>query len=59
MKKPCEQICTSEQLDILTSFCIQKRAIKTKAKHHKFLTKMIKRARILGLLPFSHMNFVA
>lgn len=59
MKKNKEQICTQEQLELLTSFCIVKRKDKVKAKEHKFLTKMVKRARVLGLLPFSHKNLVA
>jgi ribosomal protein S18 len=59
MKKKLEELCTQEQLDALVSFRIDKKKKKESVAHHKFVTKMIKRARVLGLLPFSHLNLTA
>jgi len=56
MKKKFEELCTPEQLENLSSFRIEKKKKNATIKHHKFITKMIKRARILGLLPFSHLK---
>jgi hypothetical protein len=57
--KKFEELCTQEQMEQLISFRIEKRNLKLKVKEHKFIVKMIKRARILGLLPFTHMNLTA
>lgn len=59
MKKKLEEVCNQDQLDQLISFRISAREKKVKVKHHKFIVKMIKRARILGLLPFTHINLTA
>lgn len=54
-----DELCTPEQLGILNTFKISKRKSGTQAKKHKFIVKMIKRARVLGLLPFTHMKLTA
>lgn len=56
MTKKLEEICSNEHLAVLSTFRIVQRTKKVKAKHHKFISKMVKRARLLGLLPFTHLN---
>ena len=51
--KKVEEMCTKEQISNLTGFRIELKNNKMKKKDHKLIEKQIKRARILGLLPFS------
>ena len=59
MKKKFEEVCTHEQIDKLVSFRITKKSKNELRSRHKFVEKMIKRCRLLGLLPFSHSKLTA
>ena len=56
-KKNPEEICKAEDLQNL-SLCRIKYQDSIKVKYKSKITKKIKRARILGLLPFTHEKFM-
>ena len=58
MSKNCTELCKSEHMNILTVSMINLKEKNKRVKEHRFITKMVKRMRILGLLPFHHKDII-